>query len=82
MKCSKKLPLIVVVSLSTDQNVFCDLEEFFSDKFSNIETYWYTCDLNIDFSHYVYSNNCSLLYFRRFLAEIILSINLKVHFPR
>ena len=30
----------------------------------------------------VYSNNCSLLYFSRFVAKNILSINLKVHFTR
>ena len=40
----------------------------------------YTCDLNIDVKHNVHSNNCSLLCFGRFLAENILSINLKVHF--
>ena len=39
------------------------------------------CDLNIDVNHNVYSKNCSLLYFGRFLAENIFSINLKVHFP-
>ena len=39
------------------------------------------CDLNIDVHQNVYSNKCSLLYFGRFLAENILSINLKVHFP-
>ena len=36
--------------------------------------------MNIDVNHNVYSNNCSLLYFDRFLTENILYINLKVHF--
>ena len=38
--------------------------------------------MNIDVNLNVISNNCSLLYFGRFLAKNILSINLKVHFPR
>ena len=36
--------------------------------------------MNTDVNHNVCSNNSSLL-FDRFLAENILSINLKIHFP-
>ena len=36
--------------------------------------------MDIDVNYNVYSNNCSLLYFDQNLAEIILSINLKVIF--
>ena len=54
----------------------------FSGKFSNIKNYRYRCDLNIDVNHNVYSNNCSLLYVRRFLVGNILYINLKAHFTR
>ena len=77
MECSKKRKL-VVVPFFTDQSVFCDLQEFFRSVF---KTYSYICDLNIDVNHNVYSNVCSLLYFRHFLTENILSINLKDHFP-
>ena len=48
---------------------------------STIITY-YTCNLHIEVNHSVRSSNCSLLYFGRFLAENILSINLKVQFLR
>ena len=40
------------------------------------------CYINTDVDHNIHSNNCSLLYFGRFLNENILSINLKVHFLR
>ena len=38
--------------------------------------------MNIDVNHNACSNNRSLLYFGCFLAENILSVNLKAHFPR
>ena len=33
----------------------------FSGKFSNIKIYYYTCDLNMNVIHNVYSNKCSIL---------------------
>ena len=79
MHCSKERKF-VVVPFSTNQSVFCDLQEFFHVRFQTSKL-TSTCDLNIDVNHNVYSNNCSLLHFDRFLDENILSINLKVHFP-
>ena len=64
----QKLPLAVVVPFSRNERVFCDLQELFLGKFSNIKIYWYTCVLNIDVNHNVYLNNSSSLYFGRFLS--------------
>ena len=36
MQCSKKRPL-VVVSFSTDQSVFCDLQESFQESFQTLK---------------------------------------------
>ena len=58
MQCSKKQPLFFVVPFSTNQFVFFDFQEFFSDKFLSIKTYEYTYDSNIDDNQIVYSNNC------------------------
>ena len=81
MQCSKKRKLVVSY-LFIQTKVCFVIYKSFSGKFLNIKTYQYTCDLNIDVNHNVHSNNCSLLYFGRFLAENNLSINVKVHFSR
>ena len=82
MLCSNKRKLAAIASFFTDQSVFCDLQEFFLLNFWILKLTSCTCDLNTDVKHNVFWNNCSLLYFGRFLAENTLSINLKVHFPR
>ena len=79
MQCSEKRPLVVVVSFSTNQSVFCDLQEFFQISFQTLKLI--STHVNcIDVNHNAYSNNFSLLYFDSFSAENILSINLKVLF--
>ena len=73
--------LLLSYHFSTDQSVFYDLQEFFQVRFQTSKfTGFDTCNLSIDVNHNVYSNNCSLLSFRRFLAENIFSINLKFIF--
>ena len=37
MQCSKKRPFVVVVPFSADQNVFCDLQEFFQASFQTLK---------------------------------------------
>ena len=80
MQCSKKRPLVVIVPFPTDQSVLCDLQEFFQVCFQTLNLkgiymIWTVMLIIIFISIIVV-----FLYFGRFLAENILSINLKVHF--
>ena len=74
MQYSKKIKFVLLVPFSADQSVSCDFQEYFQVSFQTLKLL-VLCDLNIDVNHNVYSNNCSSLYFGRFLAENILSIN-------
>ena len=56
---------------------FVIYKSFFSE-FSNIKSYSYTYDLNIDVKHNAYSNIYSLFYCGTFLTKKNLSINLKI----
>ena len=37
MQCSKKQPLVVVLAVSTDESVFCELQEFFQISFQTLK---------------------------------------------
>ena len=83
MQCNKKRKLVVVVPFSTEQSVFCDLQEFFRVSFQALKltsTYviW-TLMLIIMYIQIIVVCYTLVVFF---LAENISSINLEVHSAR